>query len=142
MTGGSEMAQLAREKVSKALDNVTIGISGVARTADEEAVHKLRVSIRRFSQAIRVFRQYVPRRPSRRIQRRLRTLMRAAGEVRDRDIAMKLLAGTVDLTQLKQEREAAQQELTSLAGSIYNSRTSRRWRERLLNGGVSALEQQ
>jgi len=55
-------------------------------------VHDLRVSIRRFSRCLRVFAQFYPGHTAKKVRQRLSRLMNAAGDVRDCDIALQLLA--------------------------------------------------
>lgn len=62
------------------------------RKPDPDAVHDLRVSIRRLGQCLRVFQQFFPAKERKRVRRRLKKLMQAAGEVRNRDIALDLIA--------------------------------------------------
>jgi CHAD domain-containing protein len=59
--------------------------------ASDEAVHDVRVAVRRLSAGLRTFADFYPTRARKRIRRKLRELMDAAGAVRDRDIAVKLL---------------------------------------------------
>jgi CHAD domain-containing protein len=63
------------------------------RTPDEEAVHDLRVSIRRFSQALRIFAPLLPGKAVKRIRGRMKVVMDAAAVVRDLDVGMQELAG-------------------------------------------------
>ncbi len=60
---------------------------------DEEAVHDLRVSIRRFSQALRIFAPLFPGKAVKRIRARMKVVMDAAAVVRDLDVGMESLAG-------------------------------------------------
>jgi CHAD domain-containing protein len=62
----------------------------VRHGAGEEAVHDLRVSLRRFFAALRIFRDLFPRRHADRIRKELRLVLKLAGEVRNRDIALAL----------------------------------------------------
>ena len=62
-----------------------------AKHPDEEAIHDLRVSIRRLSRCLRLFSPLYPGSSWKKVRNRLKVLMEAAGEVRDRDIAAKLL---------------------------------------------------
>lgn len=58
---------------------------------DEEAVHDLRVSIRRFSQALRIFAPLFPAKAVKKIRARLKVVMDAAAVVRDLDVGMEAL---------------------------------------------------
>ena len=112
-----------------------------ARTGDADAIHDLRVAIRRLSRCLRVFAQFYPGRSWKQMRRRLADLMEACGSVRDRDIAIELLekagvpAASPLVRQLDAERRAADEELR---------RELRRWkRARLLAplaGAVGAMK--
>jgi CHAD domain-containing protein len=135
-----DMRSVARAKVSKALDDVAVGIYTAARDPDAEAVHKLRVSIRRFTQAVRVFRQYVPKSEVHRITTRLGKLMKASGQVSDRDILIGLVESEdIDKTALEAERAAARQTLADMTRRIQNAGIPRRWRTRLMGGRANAV---
>lgn len=56
-----------------------------------EAVHDLRVAVRRFRQISKILKPWLPREESRLLRRELKELMGRAGWVRDRDIALDLL---------------------------------------------------
>src|ERR1017187_6125566 len=63
-----------------------------ARDGDADSIHDLRVAIRRLSRCLRVFAPFFPVGSWKKIRRQLAGLMKATGEVRDRDIALQLLA--------------------------------------------------
>lgn len=129
----NDMRSVARAKVSKALDDMTVAVYTAARETNADAVHKLRVSIRRFLQAIRVFDQYIPKGSTGRIRERLRAVMKAAGEVRDRDILIGMLDGSgLSIPELNNDREDARRHLAELARTIQDLGMPRRWRRRLL----------
>jgi len=56
-----------------------------------EEVHDLRVSIRRFSQALRIFASLLPAKPVRTMRKALHPVMEAAGCVRDLDVGVERL---------------------------------------------------
>jgi len=56
----------------------------------EEAIHELRVSIRRLTEAVRSLEHWVKRKPAEKLRARLRPVMKAAGETRNLDIAREL----------------------------------------------------
>ena len=90
---------------------------------DEEPIHDLRVSIRRLSQCLSEFREFLPRHKKKRTLKQLAKLMDLAAEMRNRDIAIALVGeqnpGLV--VSLSEERERAKRKLT---------RTLNRWRRR------------
>jgi CHAD domain-containing protein len=101
---------------------------------DPDAIHDLRVAIRRLSRCLRVFAEFYPGDSWKRIRRDLRGLMRIAGCVRDRDIALALLAeagaaprGTTALG-LEAERKQMARELLLEARRWKKSGFSRKWR--------------
>ncbi len=59
-----------------------------------DAIHDLRVSIRRLSQALRAFEPVIGKRQARQTRRHLRRWMDEAAEIRNRDIALELLASS------------------------------------------------
>ena len=115
------------------LDQAVYQMAHVIRVHDEEAVHKMRVSIRRLQQALRLFRDFVDERQSRRLRKRLRRVLKAAAEVRNRDIGAKLLAKTGAPAELvgrfDSDRKSQMQELLRLLRS--GRRDHGRWRTRL-----------
>jgi CHAD domain-containing protein len=64
-----------------------------ARQPDADAVHDVRVSIRRLTQCLRVFGEFFPKGRTRRTRRELKKLLGLAAEVRNRDIAIEFLSG-------------------------------------------------
>ncbi len=59
--------------------------------AGVDEVHDLRVSIRRFSQALRIFASLLSAKPVKSMRKALRPVMEAAGCVRDLDVGMERL---------------------------------------------------
>ncbi|MGE5648037.1 MAG: CHAD domain-containing protein [Acidobacteriota bacterium] len=104
-----------------------------ASSDDADTVHDLRVSIRRFSQALRIFRQFFPHGAAKKIRRRLKRLMAAASEVRNRDIALELLeqAGEPRNERLVEERRRAGKDLRAALKRWSRRNTQQRWRARL-----------
>lgn len=70
---------------------VTRAVRRVRESADDEAVHDLRVSCRRMIAAGDVWRDALRRRPARALRRRLRRLRRRAGDVRDLEVHVERL---------------------------------------------------
>jgi CHAD domain-containing protein len=105
--------------------------------ADADAIHDLRVSIRRLRECLRTFAAVYPPGPHKKIRKTLRKLMKGAEKVRSADIALELLvdAGMAhDAPLLRQIREqrayhhnVLREELSALTGHPY----TRNWREEL-----------
>src|SRR5262245_59649077 len=58
---------------------------------DPEVIHDRRVSIRRLSQCLRLFRHLLDPEPAKKMKRRLRSLMDSCAAVRDCDVALEVL---------------------------------------------------
>lgn len=86
------LREFARLQTAILLRRLAFEINRTGKNVDDAAVHDLRVAIRRFSRALRVFAQFYPDGQAKKIRRRLSELIEAAGGVRDRDIALMLLA--------------------------------------------------
>src|SRR6266853_852413 len=83
---------------------------------DPEAIHDLRVSIRRFTQCLRTFRNLFDPRPLKKIKRRLRDLMDSCAAVRSCDVALVVLrqagvAPGASASELTASRARAEQAL-------------------------------
>jgi CHAD domain-containing protein len=130
----------AAEQVARRLGRVAFEIHRAGRKTDDEAVHDLRVSIRRLTQALRVFSRLLPAREARKIRKRLGPLLKLAGRVRDIDVARELIAasrvpGTRTWTaRLAAEREEARRALATEIYSFLSRDFTERWRERLQLG--------
>ena len=127
----------AAEQIASRLGRLVFEIRNCGQTLEPEAVHQLRVAIRRFNQSLRAFRSLLPQRPVRKIRKQTRRLMRRAGQVRNRDIALALLAQSkvsprsALSTRLASARRQHQQTLAGLL-QRYNKRDfSSRWRAAL-----------
>jgi CHAD domain-containing protein len=106
-------------------------------SGDEEAIHDLRVSIRRLRECLRMFEGLYPAAPRKKVRKELKKVMKSAERVRSADIAIGLLkkAGVgetapqlLEITEQRAEyRHVLHEELTLLATRPY----TRVWRESL-----------
>lgn len=116
--------EFARRETLARLERVLREIERISGAAGEDEVHDLRVSIRRFSQAVRVFEPLLPKR-ARKIVKQVRTLLKAAGAVRDLDVGMerllKLGAGK-DEPLLQSMAEARRRASLELLGEVFRLR--------------------
>ncbi len=85
------MKKYAQGRIGALFAKLIAEAKRAAENPDADAVHDLRVSIRRLSRGLRVFAQFFPGKASKRVRRELAELMDAAAGVRDRDIAIDLL---------------------------------------------------
>ena len=137
MTNQSEIRAFALQQIEALLGRFVFELHRAAQSNDPEAVHDLRVSIRRLSQALRVFAAFFPAREVKKIRRRLRAILDAAAEVRDRDIALELCdrAGIPPDAPLRAAfetaRREAEQAFKDLLKECERRGFSARWRSRL-----------
>ena len=130
------MREFALLQTAVLLRRLAFEVNRAAKNGDHAAVHDLRVAIRRFSRNLRVFAQFYPAGSWKRIRRRLRDLMEAAGSVRDRDIALQLLAeagvprGALAV-RLENERRQAGIALQRELRRFRTANLSRKWRNQL-----------
>ncbi|HEY7392823.1 MAG TPA: CHAD domain-containing protein, partial [Bryobacteraceae bacterium] len=106
-------------------------------SCDQAAVHDLRVAIRRLNRCLQVFSQFYPGNSGKKLRRRLKTLMEAAGHVRDLDVAIQLVANAgVDRKavlsyRMAQVRRQARRNLLHEVRLWKGRGFSRKWRNAL-----------
>ena len=136
-SGQRNMREYVILQTGALLRRVASRMTQAAHAADADAVHHLRVAIRRLSRSLRVFAQFYPRDSRKQLRRRLADLLDACGGVRDRDIAIGLLrkagmAATAPLVRrLGAERRAAARELQMQLQDWKPRGFTRQWRNRL-----------
>lgn len=106
------ISKYARHETRACLDHFKTNLRHAAKHPDDpDAIHDLRVSIRRLTQCFRVFHA-----PAKKMRRRLHKIMQHCGAVRNCDIALELLAEcglpeSPSIPRLKKSRESAAQKL-------------------------------
>jgi CHAD domain-containing protein len=131
------MEAYAASEAARLLQKFADQVEVARGSSDPDAVHDLRVSIRRFGQCLRVFRQFFPASGRRRVRRRLKKVMRRAAEVRNRDIAMDLLVslGVAKKAVVLRRMAAGRAEAASALGAALDRWSQRGsaavWRARL-----------
>jgi CHAD domain-containing protein len=119
------------------LRRVASQMTHAAHTPDADAIHDLRVAIRRLSRCLRLFAQFYPGHSRKQLRRRLSDLLDACGDVRDRDIAIGLLrhagvaADSLLVRRLDTARRVAGRELQLELQRWKPRGFSRLWRNRL-----------
>jgi CHAD domain-containing protein len=137
LSGEIPVRDYAAEQTSTLLRRLAFQASLTAKLADVDAIHDLRVSIRRLSQCLRVFSQFFPRERTKKIRQRLDAVMDLASDVRNRDIALQLLAGAPPLPAstlaqvLSDERIEAERSLVNALQRWNRHSFHKRWRSRL-----------
>ena len=131
------MEAYAREQVAHLLDRLAYQVGSAAKQGDEDTIRDLLAAIRRFSHALRVFGQFLPRDTAPKIRRKLKRLRQFAAEVRNRDIAARWIAAarvparSPLLAALRAERDERQKALAGAIKAWKRRSFSRKWRERL-----------
>lgn len=126
-----EMDRFARAQAARLLGKLAFQVRHTTKRPDEEAIHDLRVSIRRLSQCVREFLSFFPKHEAKKILKQLGKLMDLAAEMRNRDIAIALIgkdAGSAFLGRLRREREIAKQRLARELVQWRRRDFSRKWR--------------
>jgi CHAD domain-containing protein len=119
----SRIEDAARRSLEPRLAAVARCLPPAAHLAhhDIEHVHQLRVATRRAVAALKIYRDFIPRKPARWLKKRLRRIRRAAGDARDLDVLKQRIeeeqgdrvAQILDL--ITQEREAVQPAIVRMA---------------------------
>jgi CHAD domain-containing protein len=131
------MRRYSSWQTAKLLRKLAAEVRKTARSTEEDAIHDLRVTIRRLRACLRLFSQFYPGRARKELNREVKTLMHAAGDVRDRDIAMAFLKDTgvaADSTPMRRLREQRQRAAGALQEALEDWKgpgVSRKWRKRL-----------
>jgi CHAD domain-containing protein len=111
--------------------------SRTARLASADAVHDLRVSIRRLEQCLRLIGQFLPAERVKKVRRKMKAVMDRASQVRDRDIALAFLREDTALSDsplvatLLRRREQAARNLVRSLQRWSRRDFHRKWRARL-----------
>jgi CHAD domain-containing protein len=129
------MREYVRLQTAMLLRRLAYQVSRSARSGkDADAIHDLRVAIRRLSRCLRVFADFYPDDSWKKIRKELAELMRSAGRVRDRDIALALLAEAgverraAIAARLETERKQAARDLQLETRRWKRGSFSRKWR--------------
>ena len=107
----------AGEQIRRLIERLAFQANRTAKAPGPDAVHDLRVAIRRTEQALATFKPLLPRKPAKRIRKQLKGVMGLAGAVRDCDMAVKILMKfrqpeAADLRrQIRAQRKAAEGSL-------------------------------
>jgi len=133
----NSLGEFAAEQAERLLGALAVQVARTARSAGADEVHDLRVAIRRFARGLSALKGCFPRKESAEIRRGLKKLMTRAGAVRDRDVALRLLAGRDSAgaselaKQFRAERKHAARALTLALKRWVRRSSSAKWRNAL-----------
>jgi CHAD domain-containing protein len=126
------MESFARSQLSALVDNLVLELQKAAKRQSAEAVHRMRVSIRRLVQGLRVFRQFVSAAESKKLRRQLRRVMKLSSAVRDYDIALQYLAKHGrQPEEIVARRLESKRALAETVRAVSQPDLSQKWRLRL-----------
>jgi CHAD domain-containing protein len=149
MVPSTETARYAADQTVRLLDRLAFQLCAARHSYNPETVHDLRVAIRRFSQALVVFKRCFRRKDLKKIRKSLKALMSAAGAVRDCDIALKFISeiqprAADELEKgVRGRRDGAEGALQAEASRRQVYKWSLKWRSMLEpdHGNPGALDQ-
>jgi CHAD domain-containing protein len=135
--GALTIERYATAQAEAFLERLAWQVRHTAKRCDPQAVHDLRVVIRQLMNCLRIFKHFFPRRPRQKIRRQLGVMRDLAGEVRNRDITLEILASVLSSPdeklspQLTHERERAKGELVKALHRWTRRNLFRKWRATL-----------
>src|ERR1017187_1665423 len=132
-----ETYPFAVAQATRLLAGLGFQINGAGHSTHAGAIHDLRVAIRRFSQVLSACKSCFPSRSVRKMRRRLKLIMRLAGEVRDTDVALQLTAasGASSLeAKLRARRKTAAKSLLASLKPFAARKSVSKWRSALERG--------
>jgi len=121
------------------LTTLAFRVHRAAKKPAPEEVHDLRVGIRRFSQGLRLFADLFPTWEVKKIKKLLKRMMRLTSEIRNRDIALELLADWKHLEhnrRLQKERDVYERQFSEMVQRWIGRDFSAKWRSSLSLRGV------
>jgi CHAD domain-containing protein len=132
-----ETYSFAVAQATRLLERLAFQMNGAVHSPHAGAIHDLRVAMRRFSQVLSACKACFPARPVRKMRRRLKLIMTLAGEVRDTDVALQLIAaaGASSLeAKLRARRKTAAKTLVAALKHWTARKSVSKWRAALESG--------
>ncbi len=102
MNASAPIRDYAAAQIDRLLAQLAKDLKHTQAKSEPGPIHDLRVSIRRFSQALRVFHEFVPEAETKPILKLLKEMIDLTSEIRNRDIAAELISDSKN-TKLKQQ---------------------------------------
>lgn len=127
-------ARFAEVSLAARLTRLVEEAERCAATPDPDAVHDLRVAIRRFSQALRIFKPLVDAKAVKHMRGALKRVMDAAAAVRDLDVGMERLieeglpAEHAVLDEMRSERRRGEMALRGWLLVLQSEEPESAWR--------------
>lgn len=124
---------VAAEHFTRLLHRFAAQLQETSRSPAPDPIHDLRVSIRRFDQILSTLKDWFDSRKLQTVRRQLKTLFDAAGDVRDCDIAIDLIArsGLNDVAEIAEalhvRRKGAEHRLAASMRGMIRRRAAASW---------------
>lgn len=131
MSGSTPIRDYGIEQMNHLLTTLAYRVHQADKTPGADQIHDLRVSIRRFSQGLRVFKQFFPKWEVKKIKKLLKRMMRITSEIRNRDIALEYLEEmkhTGHQRGLQKERAELQRQFSEMVRRWIVRDFSAKWR--------------
>lgn len=144
MVVANKTQETVSDQARRLLGRLAFEMNRVSKSSEVERIHDLRVAIRRFSQLLGVFQALFTNKDLRKLRRRLKKLLAAAGQVRNCDIALKLIskspAADSDLlrSKLKTQRKEYERNLLNALATCHENKTSFKWRSAMETAIITA----
>jgi CHAD domain-containing protein len=122
------------EQMNRLLTTLAYQVHRAAKKPGPDEIHDLRVSVRRFSQGLRLFADFFPKWEVKKIRRMLKRMMRLTSSIRDRDITLEFLAESehaAHQSRLAKERTAYQRQFAEMVRRWSARDFSAKWRNGL-----------
>lgn len=129
--------KFAAQNTARLLGRLAFQMNVTRKSPGADAVHDLRVAIRRFSQALGVFKSCFTGKDTRKIRRRMKKLMLVAGAVRNCDVALKLFSKSRGAdaagisSKIQAQRKEGERTLTAMLKRRMERKSSLKWRTAL-----------
>ncbi len=131
MIRNTSIRDYAIEQMNGLLTRLAFQVHRTAKRPRAKEIHDLRVSIRRFSQGLRLFDDFFPKTEVKEIKKLLKRMMDLTSQIRNRDIALEFLASLNDTRhkgRLEKERAAYQRQFSVMMRRWSARDFSARWR--------------
>jgi CHAD domain-containing protein len=134
VSGSAPVRDFAIEQMNRLLTTLAFRVHQAATSPGPDQIHDVRVSIRRFSQGLRLFGDFFPKREVKKIGKLLKRMMRLTSEIRDRDITLEYLLEQKHeqhRQRLEKERDVYEREFSEMISRWSGRDFSAKWRRAL-----------
>lgn len=137
MKAAASIREYARDQSADLLRRMAFQANRARSSGKPDAIHDLRVSIRRLTECLRVFGQFLPPGRAKKARQKLKEVMDLSSRVRNHDVALELLRRVALpprsslLVTLAAERTRAQRALAAELKRWARRGFQKKWRSRL-----------